>query len=307
MLELLDSPDLAVAVTLQPLKRFALDAAIVFTDILPPLAAMGLEISFGDRENPEGPRIANPIQSTRDIDLLAVPPASEALGKTLEAVRTLRGELGATPLIGFAGAPFTLASYAIEGGGSKNYARTKALLYREPAAWARLMTKLVTLISDYLAGQAAAGASALQVFDSWAGVALGREDYVRYVQPYNRRLFAALRATGVPVINFSTGTAAFIEEVASGGGDVVSVDWRMSLPWYRDRIGAGRAIQGNLDPVALLAPWRELRPRVDEILDGAAGSPGHIFNLGHGILPETEPDTVARLVDYVHERSAGSR
>ncbi len=180
-------------------------------------------------------------------------------------------------------------------------------MYREPAAWARLMTKLVTLISDYLAGQAAAGASALQVFDSWAGVALGREDYVRYVQPFNRKLFAALRPTGVPVISFSTGTAAFIEEVAACGGDVISVDWRMSLAWYRSRIGAGRAIQGNLDPVALLAPWRELRPRVDEVLDGATGRPGHIFNLGHGIFPETDPDTVARLVEYVHERGTDSR
>jgi uroporphyrinogen decarboxylase len=206
------------------------------------------------------------------------------------------------PVLGFAAAPFTLASYAVEGSSSKSFTKTKLLMYREPAAWERLMRKLTTVLGDFLVAQASAGAAVVQVFDSWAGVALGREDYRRYVQPHNRRLFATLRDAGVPAINFSMGTAAFIEDVADAGGDVVGVDWRVPLDEYWKRIGFGRPIQGNLDPAALLAPWRELRPRVDEILDMANGRPGHIFNLGHGVLPETSPDMVKRLVDRVHER-----
>jgi uroporphyrinogen decarboxylase len=320
MAEMLATPELAVEATLQPLKRFPLDAAIIFMDILPPLSGMGLEVSFaggrgsgahgssthGSGAQGEGPHVVNPISRTRDIDMLAVPPAAEALAAHLEAVALARAELAdATPLIGFCGAPFTLASYAIEGAGSRNYAKTKALMYAEPAAWRRLMSKLVTVLSDFLLGQARAGASALQVFDSWAGIALGRDDYVRYVQPYNRQLFASVRAAGVPVINFSTGTAAYIEEVAACGGDVVGVDWRMPIGSYRGRIGAHQAIQGNLDPVALLAPWRELRPRIDEILEAAGGS-GHLFNLGHGILPETPIDSVSRMVDHVHSWKGGA-
>jgi uroporphyrinogen decarboxylase len=300
MIELLSSPELAVEATLQPLRRFPLDAAIIFMDILPPLSGMGLQVSFGGA-NREGPHIANPLVRTRDIDMLAVPPAAEALAAALEAIALARGELSSsgTPLIGFCGAPFTLASYAIEGRGSRTYARTKSLMYAEPAAWRRLMSKLVTVLADFLVAQARAGASALQVFDSWAGIALGKDDYCRFVQPWNRQLFAAVKSAGVPVINFSTGTGAYIEEVAACGGDVVGVDWRMPIDSYRARIGPGQAIQGNLDPVALLAPWRELEPRIDAILAGAGGC-GHLFNLGHGILPETPMDSVARLVDHVH-------
>ena len=237
----------------------------------------------------------------------SLPPA-EALGAHLEAIAMACAELhsSGTPLIGFTGAPFTLASYAIEGSGSRNYAKTKALMYAEPAAWRRLMSKLVTVLADFLIAQARAGASALQVFDSWAGIALGRDDYVRYVQPYNRQLFSAVQAAGVPVINFSTGTAAYIEEVAACGGDVVGVDWRMPIDSYRSRIGPDQAIQGNLDPVALLAPWRELEPRIEAILASAGGS-GHLFNLGHGILPETPMDAVARLVDHVHAWNGSPR
>jgi uroporphyrinogen decarboxylase len=307
MTELLASPDLAVEATLQPLRRFPLDAAIIFMDILPPLAGMGLQVSFGAGDG-EGPRIGNPISRTRDIDVLAVPPATEALGVHLEAIAAACGELrsGGTPLIGFAGAPFTLASYAIEGSGSRNYVRTKGLMYAEPAAWRRLMSKLVTVLADFLVAQARAGASALQVFDSWVGMALGRDDYVRYVQPYNAQLFASVRAAGVPVINFSTGTAGYIEEVAACGGDVVGVDWRMPIDAYRRRIGSGQAIQGNLDPVALFSPWRELEPRIEAVL-ASAGGVGHLFNLGHGILPETPVDSVARLVDHVHAWKAEAR
>ena len=301
MSEMLGSPELAVEATLQPLRRFPLDAAIIFMDILPPLAGMGLSVSFGAGGG-EGPSVSNPLTTTRDIDMLAAPPASESLGVHLEAIRMARAELEprGTPLIGFCGAPFTLASYAVEGTGSRTFARTKALMYSEPAAWRRLMSKLVTVLSDFLTAQVKAGAAALQVFDSWAGLALGRDDYVRYVQPYNRRLFSAVKAAGVPVINFSTGTAAYIEEVAACGGDVVGVDWRMPMEDYRRRIGPEQGIQGNLDPVALFAPWRELEPRIDAILASAGGN-GHLFNLGHGILPDTPMDSVARLVDRVHE------
>lgn len=302
LLELIQSPEAAAEITLQPIHAFNLDAAIIFADILPPLIGMGLNLQF---VKGEGPQIDNPISRPYEIDLLATPPAQETLSATLEAIRLVVKELASRgiPLIGFAGAPFTLASYAIEGGSSRNYTKTKALMFGEPAAWRRLMTKLVTVQGDYLLAQAKAGASALQVFDSWAGLALGREDYRRFVQPYNRMLFEMLQRAGVPVINFSTGTAAYIDEVAAAGGDVIGVDWRMPLNWYWERIGHGRPIQGNLDPSLLLAPWRELKYQVDGILAGAVGRPGHIFNLGHGILPETPVDHVRRLVDYIHEQT----
>lgn len=305
-MQMLGSAELAVEATLQPLRRFPLDAAVIFMDILPPLTGMGLSVSFGAGGG-EGPHVANPVSGTRDVDLLAVPPAAESLAVHLEAITLARRELEplGVPLIGFSGAPFTLASYAIEGSGSRSFARTKAFMYAEPAAWRRLMTKLVTVLADFLAAQARAGASALQVFDSWAGTALGRDDYVRFVKPFNTQLFSAVRGAGVPLINFSTGTAGYIEEVAACGGEVIGVDWRMPIERYRQRIGAAQGIQGNLDPAALLAPWRELEPRVDAVLESAGGR-GHVFNLGHGILPETPVDTVARLVDRVHGYRAGT-
>lgn len=224
---------------------------------------------------------------------------------TLEAIRLVKAELAGRgiPLIGFAGAPFTLASYAIEGGGTKHYVKTKTLMYREPAAWRRLMDKLVTVVADFLLAQARAGADALQVFDSWAG-ALSPADYGRFVGPYNRDLFERLERAGVPTIHFSTGTGGFIETVAACGGTVVGIDWRQPLDAAWQRIGPGRAVMGNLDPVALFGPWRELKAHIDDVLDRAAGRPGHIFNLGHGILPETPVENVRRLVDYVHERTA---
>lgn len=303
MLEIIDIPELACAVTLQPIDAFDLDAAIIFADILPPLIGMGLELEFLQGE---GPSVGNPIRTPRDVDLLAVPPAEETMGATLEAIRLVAAELSTRrkPLIGFAGAPFTLASYAIEGGGTKNYARTKAFMYSEPAAWKRLMERLVTVQSDYLIKQAGAGASMLQVFDSWAGLALSQYDYQRYVQPHNARLFESIADTKVPVINFSTGTFAYLEEVAACGGDVIGVDWRMPLVAARNKIGTDRAFMGNLDPVALLAPWRELEPRIDMVLEQAGDGIGHIFNLGHGILPETPVENVRRLVDHVHEAAA---
>jgi uroporphyrinogen decarboxylase len=303
MLEMIQTPELAAEVTLQPIKAFDLDAAIIFADILPPLMGMGLDLEFVPGK---GPVIHNPITVPYDIDMLGTPPAEVALAPTLSAIKLVTAELEpqGIPLIGFAGAPFTLAAYAIEGGGSKDYAKTKALMYSEPAAWKRLMDKLVTVQADYLLKQSQAGASALQVFDSWAGMALGKDAYQRYVAPYNTELFAKLEHAGVPVINFSTGTFPYLEDVAACGGDVIAVDFRMPIGAAWQKIGYQRAIQGNLDPMVLLAHWQELRFQIDRVLESAAGRPGHIFNLGHGLHKQTPVDNVRRLVDYVHEKTS---
>ncbi len=303
MLEIIRTPELATEVTLQPIDRFGFDAAIIFADILPPLIGMGLKLDF---IKGEGPHIENPIQSPHDVDRLATPPADETMPGTLAAIGLVTKELAARdiPLIGFAGAPFTLASYAIEGGSTSNYSKVKAFMYREPAAWKRLMTKLVTVQVDYLLKQVKAGAAALQVFDSWAGQALNQADYQRFVQPYNTQLFQAVRQAGVPVINFSPGTGLYLQDAVSCGGDVFGIDWRMRLDWAWQQIGHDKPVQGNLEPIALLAPWRELKHRIDDVLAQAAGRPGHIFNLGHGILPSTPNDNVQRLVEHVREQSS---
>jgi uroporphyrinogen decarboxylase len=303
MLEIIRTPDLAAQVTLLPVDAFDLDAAIVFSDILPPLVGMGLDLDFvkGD-----GPLIRNPVATRRDVDLLGTPPADETMSGTLDAIRIVRQELESRdiPVIGFAGAPFTLASYAIEGGTSKDFAATKAFMLSEPAAWKRLLGKLVTVQADYLLAQARAGAQALQVFDSWAGRALGREDYLRYVAPHNRELFGKVAAAGVPVVNFSLGVGAYLSDAAACGGDVVGLDWALPLDVAWEKVGFDRPVQGNLDPAALLAPWRELRFRIDDVLDRAAGRPGHVFNVGHGLTPRTPVDNVRRLVDHVRERTS---
>ena len=225
---------------------------------------------------------------------------------TLEAIRIVRRELEprGIPVIGFAGAPFTLASYAIEGGTSKDFTRTKAFMLSEPAAWRRLLTRLVTVQADYLLAQASAGAEALQVFDSWAGRALGREDYLRSVAPANRELYARLQDAAVPVINFSLGVGAYLAEAAGCGGDVVGLDWQLPLDEAWSTVGFDRPVQGNLDPSSLLAPWPELRARTDDVLDRAGARPGHVFNLGHGIVPQTPLDNVRRLVAHVQERTS---
>jgi uroporphyrinogen decarboxylase len=303
MLEVIRTPELAAQVTLLPIDAFDLDAAIVFSDILPPLVGMGLDLDFVQGE---GPEIGNPISSARDVDLLGTPPAAETMQGTLEAIRLVRAELEprGVPVIGFAGAPFTLASYAIEGGTSRDFTKTKAFMLSEPAAWRRLLGKLVTVQADYLLAQAEAGAQALQVFDSWAGRALGREDYLRYVAPHNRELYAKVAAAGVPVINFSLGVSAYLEEAAACGGDVVGLDWALPLDEAWARVGFERPVQGNLDPASLLAPWRELRFRIDDVLERAGGRPGHVFNVGHGLTPGTPVDSVKRLVQHVRERTS---
>jgi uroporphyrinogen decarboxylase len=325
-LQMVKTPELAAEVTMQPVRAFGVDAAIIFADILPPLEGMGLRLTY---EAGEGPVIHNPLRSAADVAALRVPDPRETVAYTLEAIRLAKRELaGAIPLIGFSGAPFTLASYAIEGGGSKEYRRTKQLMYGEPAAWHALMAKLADLVGAYLAAQAEAGADALQLFDSWAG-ALAPGDYAEYVLPYVQRAIAAVRppttddrppTTGdagerslvvgrrssVPVIYFGTSMAGLLGLLRHSGADVVGVDWRVSLDDAWAQLGPGVAVQGNLDPAALFAPWPEVERRAKEILDRAAGRPGHIFNLGHGILTETPVEHVRRLVSFVHEYGASS-
>ncbi len=301
MLETIRTPELACEITLQPLRAFALDAAIIFADILPILIGMGLELEF---VSGEGPVIRNPLGSAADVDALRTPPAAENVPFTLEAIRLVRRELeGRLPLIGFCGAPFTLACYAIEGGGSKHHLKVKSFMLSEPDAWHRLMEKLAQVVGDYLVAQAEAGAQALQVFDSWAGV-LAPADYRQLVLPYVQRVVAQARSTGVPVIYFGTDLNGMLGLLAETGAEVIGVDWRVEIDDAWRQLGDGVAVQGNLDPALLFGPWEQLQPRVDNILRRVAGRPGHIFNLGHGILPGTPVDNVRRLVEYVHERSA---
>jgi len=298
ILELIKTPELAVEVTLQPIRAFELDAAIIFADILPLLAGMGLGLEFVQGE---GPLLHNPVRSAADVERLTVRPPEEALPFTLEAIRLARQALDplGVPLIGFSGAPFTLAAYAVEGGSSRSHERTKALMMGDPQTWQRLMEKLAEAVGQYLKAQAGAGAHALQVFDSWAGQ-LSPADYRTHVQPYSRRAIAIAKEAGAPVIHFGTDTAGFLEDMRDAGGDAIGVDWRIDLAQAWERLGDGVAVQGNLDPAALLAPWEALRARAQAVLDQAAGRPGHIFNLGHGVFKTTPPDNVKRLAEFVH-------
>jgi len=299
-LELCKTPDAAAEVTLQPIERLGVDAAILFADILLVLEPLGLGLTF---EKGDGPVIARPLRAAEQIERLPRVDVADALSYVFETIRVVKRQLaGRVPLIGFAGAPFTLASYAIEGGGSRNYVHTKRLLYGHPQAFHALMARLVDVTVDYLNGQIAAGVEAVQVFDSWVGN-LAPDDYRASVLPHMQELFRRLDPS-VPAINFSTGTAGFIELVAAAGGDVVGLDWRIALEDGWRRIGHDRAVQGNLDPGILLAPRTVIRERVRDLLARAEGRPGHIFNIGHGIVPETPPDNVRALVDAVHEMSA---
>jgi uroporphyrinogen decarboxylase len=301
ILEIIKTPELAAEVTLQPIDAFDLDAAIIFADILPPLEGMGLSLEF---IRGEGPVIHNPLRDHAGVAALRVPDPRESLGFTMEAIRLARRELaGRVPLIGFSGAPFTLASYAIEGGASRNFVLTKSLLYNQPQTWHELMDKLATMVGDYLLAQAEAGAHVVQVFDSWVG-ALSPTDYRRYVLPYSQRVIQTAGSSGVPVIHFGTGTSGMLELIKEAGGDVIGVDWRIDLDDAWRRLGDDVAIQGNLDPVVLFAPLPELEVHVARILAQAGGRPGHIFNLGHGILPQTPVEHVAALINMVHELSS---
>jgi uroporphyrinogen decarboxylase len=288
-------------VTLQPVQRIEVDAAILFSDLLLPLDPMGIRFDF---VRGEGPAIENPIQSADDIARLRGFEPREALAHVLQAIRQVQRELnGRVPLIGFAGAPFTLASYAIEGGHSNNFAKTKALMYGAPEAWHRLCALLADVSADYLAAQIEAGVDAVQVFDSWVG-ALNARDYREFVLPHTRRIFEALSTTGVPTIHFGVGTGSILADLRDAGGDIIGADWRTPLDEAWERIGVDRAIQGNLDPTLLLGPLDRALAATDDILDRAAGRPGHIFNLGHGILPSTPVEHVQAIARYVHRQTA---
>lgn len=300
ILEVAKTPDLAAEVTLQPIQRLGVDAAIIFADILLPLEPMGIKLEF---VKGEGPVIHNPVRDQEALDALQPVEPEESLGFVDEAIRIVRRELdGKIPLIGFAGAPFTLASYIIEGGHSRHYIDTKWMMYKSPKVWRGLMEKLARVVTDYLRGQIKAGAQAVQLFDSWVGC-LSPEDYREHVLPYSRKIIEGLKGLGAPVIHFGTGTAALLELMRLAGGDVIGVDWRVNIDEAWRRIGYDVAIQGNLDPVALFGPLPEIERKVKDILRRAGGRPGHIFNLGHGILPETPVEHVAAVVEMVHKYS----
>jgi uroporphyrinogen decarboxylase len=299
MLEACTRPELVTEITLQPLRRYDVDAAILYSDIVVPLRAVGVDV---DIKPGVGPVVEKPFRSASDMDRLRPLEPSDVPYIT-EAVRSLVAELGGKPLIGFAGAPFTLASYLVEGGPSKNHERTKALMYGEPELWHVLMGRLTKIAQAFLEVQIDAGASAIQVFDSWVG-ALSPADYRETILPHTSRLFTALASRGVPRIHFGVGTGELLGILGEAGADVVGVDWRVPLDEAARRIGPGKAVQGNLDPAILMAPWNVIESRAREILDSGRSAFGHVFNLGHGVLPETNPDTLARLTDLVHEASA---
>jgi len=301
LLELCRTPELAAEITLLTVKKLGVDAAIIFADLLMPAQAMGMELQFVEGE---GPVLSNPIRSSSDLARLHLPADGE-LACVSEAIRTVSEDLkGKLPVIGFSGAPFTLASYMIEGGASRDFLHTKRLMYHQPELWQALLEKLVEVLSSFLCDQVAAGAAALQIFDSWVGC-LGPEDYRRYVLPATRALLRKASALGVPVIHFGTGTATLLELMREAGGDVIGVDWRVELDDAWRRIGHDVAIQGNLDPALLFGPADKLQERVERILRQAEGRPGHIFNLGHGVLPATPVENVLAVVEMVHRHRAG--
>ena len=299
LLQLCRTPDLATAVTLQPIRRIDVDAAILFSDLLLPLEPMGIPFDF---VKGEGPAIERPIRTAADIDAVRVVDPREALAFTSEAIHQVKRELGdRTPLIGFAGAPFTLASYAIEGGHSNNFALTKALMYGDAPAWHRLADKLASVVGEYLTAQIDAGVDAVQIFDSWVG-ALNERDYREFALPHTQKIFARI-GHRVPTIHFGVASASILHVMREAGGDVIGADWRIPLDAAWERIGPDRGIQGNLDPTLLLGPRDRLLAGVDDILTRAAGRAGHIFNLGHGILPMTPVESVQAVARFVHERT----
>ena len=301
MLDTCSNADLITEITLQPVRRYDVDAAIFFSDIVVPLRAIGIGV---DIKPGVGPVVEHPIRSAPDVARLR-PLQPEDVPFVSAAVTSLVGELSGKPLIGFAGGPFTLASYLVEGGPSKNFELTKTLMYGAPALWADLMSRLAEITIGFLRTQVAAGASAIQLFDSWIG-SLSLDDYRSSVLPYSRRIFAALADTGVPRIHFGVNTGELLGAMGEAGADVVGVDWRVPLDEAVSRVEPGKALQGNLDPVILKAPWEVVRSRALQVLDRGRTAEGHIFNLGHGVLPETDPDVLTRLTELVHTESARS-
>jgi uroporphyrinogen decarboxylase len=298
ILTLAKTPELSTQVTLMPVDRFHVDGAVMFADIMLPLEKMGAPFSI---EPDIGPIVHHPIRTRADVDQLHVVEGEEATPYVMETIRLLRKELsgGKAALIGFSGAPFTLACYLIEGKPSRDYSKAKGMMFSEPETWHALMEVVTETVIRYLQAQVRAGIQAMQLFDSWMGI-LSPQDYERYSLPYSKRVFDALKETGVPRIHFGTGNAGMLELVAAAGPDAVSVDWRIPLDVAWDRIGHDKGIQGNLDPVMVLAPWERIWEGTQDVLRRAGGRPGHVFNLGHGVLPETNPDNLARLVEEVH-------
>ncbi len=302
--EITRQPELCTEVTLQPVRRLGVDAAILFSDIMLPLVAIGLDLELVEGT---GPVVAHPLRTRADLAALRELEPAADIPYVIQTIELLRRELAPlnVPLIGFAGAPFTLAGYLVEGKPSRDFVRTKQLMYSEPDIWDELMQRLTDIVIRFAQAQIAAGAQALQIFDSWIG-ALSTRDYARYVQPHMRRIFGALTPPEtpypVPLITFGTGTQHLLELMAEAGGDVIGLDWHLPLDEGWSRVGGPDkvAVQGNLDPAVLLAPWEIVRGEAGDVLRRAGGRPGHIFNLGHGVLPETSPDTLEKLVEYVH-------
>lgn len=307
ILEICKTPELASEVTITAAERLEVDAAIIFADLLLPVEPMGMSLRF---ETGEGPVLREPVRDAVAVDRLRTDGVAAELEFVGEAIRKVDAHFGGKlPIVGFAGAPFTLASYMIEGGSSRNYLHAKGMMYRTPKVWEALLTKLCDVLEPYLFSQIEAGATCIQLFDSWVG-SLGEDDYRRFALPYTRRLVQAVQSKGVPVIHFSTGTTGYLPALQEAGAEVLSVDWRIPLDRAWAAVDHRPAIQGNLDPALLFAPWEELRPRIEAILDRAAGRPGHIFNLGHGILVDTPVENVIAAGKHVHEyaaRLAGAR
>lgn len=302
LLEICHHPELAAEVTLQPVRALGVDAAILFADILLPVLPLGLGLEFAKGE---GPMIGRTVRKMEDVQALNPVHAETDLGYVMEAIRILRDELNGIPLIGFCGAPFTVASYIVEGGSSREFLKTKTMMYSAPEVFHALMQKLSAVLSDYLVAQIHAGAQAVQVFDSWVGT-LSPQDYATFVLPYSRKILATAKAKNVPIIHFGTNTTTLLPLMKRAGGDVIGLDWRIPLDDGWALLGQDVAVQGNLDPALLFAPLSEIRTRVHDILRRADGHPGHIFNLGHGILPNTPVDSVKAVVDIVHEYSVQS-
>jgi uroporphyrinogen decarboxylase len=299
MLESCMRPELVTEITLQPVRRHKVDAAIFFSDIVVPLKAIGIDL---DIKPGVGPVVADPIRTRADLDRLR-DLTPEDVHYVTEAIGMLTGELGSTPLIGFAGAPFTLASYLVEGGPSRNHEHTKALMYGDPQLWADLLDRLAGITSAFLKVQIEAGVSAVQLFDSWVG-ALAPADYRRSVMPASTKVFDAVASYGVPRIHFGVGTGELLGLMGEAGADVVGVDWRVPLDEAVRRVGPGKALQGNLDPAVLFSSREAVEAKTDEVLAAAKDLEGHVFNLGHGVLPTTDPDALTRLVEYVHTKTA---
>jgi uroporphyrinogen decarboxylase len=301
LFDIVAQPELCAEVTLQPVRRHHVDAAVMFTDIMFPVLGMGVEVDLVENV---GPVISQPIRTRADVDRLVVPEAEESVASILEAVHLVREQLAPSgAVIGFCGGPFTVAGYLIEGKPSREFATVKTLMYSEPSTWHGLMEKLTETFARYVVAKTRAGADVIQLFDSWVG-ALSPADYEEFVAPYSARILAAV---DVPTIHFGTGTATLLASMADAGGDVIGLDWRIPLDRGWAEVGEDRGVQGNLDPAILLGPWERIESATRDILERAGGRPGHVFNLGHGVPPETDPAVLGRLCELVHEATVEAR